>query len=153
MAEDPECAEIGNALHLRHFAQCGSREPLERCQIRADDLYGISAFDARQSFLDVVLNILREIEIDADELLVEFVLQIVDQLVLGVAARPFVKGLQRHEELGVEESRRIAAIVRPAMLGNDRHNFGMAKENFADFVDDGHAGFERYCRRHGRAYP
>ena len=86
LAEHPERAEIGNALHLRHFAHGRLRDLLEGREVRPDDLDRIGAFDPRQPFLDVVLDVLREIEIDADELVVEFGLQFVDQLFLGHAA-------------------------------------------------------------------
>ena len=45
------------------------------------------------AFLDIVLDVLREVEVDADEFLVELVLQLVDQLVLGQADRPLVERL------------------------------------------------------------
>ena len=80
-------------------------------------------------------------------------LQLVDQLFLGQARRPLVERLQRHEEFGVEEARRVAAVVRPAVLRNDRDDLGMAQQDLADLVDDRHAGFQRYGRRHGGADP
>ena len=67
--------------------------------------------------------------------------------------RPFVERLQRHEKFRIEEARRVAAVVRPAVLGDDRDDFGMAQQDLADLVDERHAGFQRYGRRHGGADP
>ena len=62
-------------------------------QIAADDLHGISAFDAGQRLLHIVLNVLREIEINSGQLVGKFVLQLVDQHVLGIADAPLLIGL------------------------------------------------------------
>ena len=130
-----------------------ARDLLERREIGADDLRRIGAFDARQSFLDIVLDILREIEIDADEFLVKFGLQLVDQRLLGHIRRPLVERLQRHEKLGIVESRRVAAVVRAALLRGHGDDFGILQQNFADLGDDRLAGFQRNRRRHRGADP
>ena len=70
-------------LHLLHLVHRRVGDPLQRREIGTDDLDRVGAFDARQAFLDVVLDVLREIEVDAGELLGELLLQLVDQLLLG----------------------------------------------------------------------
>jgi hypothetical protein len=58
LTEHAEDAEIGHARDLIHFPQHVAGEVFERRQIRADDLDRVGAFDPRETFLDVVLNVL-----------------------------------------------------------------------------------------------
>ena len=102
--------------HLRHFAKGRARDLLQCREIGADDLHRIGAFDARQPLLDVVLDVLGEVKVDADELFAKFRLKLLNELLFGHTAWPFVKRLERHEELGVEETRCVTAIVRSAVL-------------------------------------
>jgi hypothetical protein len=62
----PRPGSFGRGLLLGQFRQ--------RFQIGADDLDRIDAFDARDSFLDVVLNVLGEIEDDSGQLVVKLLL-------------------------------------------------------------------------------
>ena len=75
-------------------------------------------------------------------------LQILDQVVLVVTGGPFVERLQRHEEFRVEEARRVAAVVRPAMLRDDRDDLGVAQQDFAHLGHVRHRRFQRDRRRH-----
>ena len=122
-------------------------------EVRADDLDRVRAFHAGQAFLDIVLNILREVQVDAGEFGRELALKVLDQILLVAARRPFLEGLQRHEEFRVEKAGGVAAIVGAAMLGHDGDDLGVAFEDLAHPVHDGHAGFERDGRRHGGADP
>ena len=70
-----------------------ARNLLQPGKVGADDLDRIGAFHAGQPFLDVVLNVLGEIEIDADQLAVEFLLQVFNEVGLVVTRRPFVERL------------------------------------------------------------
>jgi len=153
LTKDPEYAEVGDAGDLVHLALDPYRDLFELCQVRTDDLDGIGAFDAGQAFLDVVLDVLGEVEADPGELLCEFGLQVFDQLFLGHAGRPSIERLERDEELGIEETGGVAAIVRPPVLGDDRDHLGVAQQNLPHFRYRGHGGFERDGRRHGRANP
>src|SRR5262249_30865610 len=82
---------------------------LQRREIRTDDLGGVGAAHARQAFLDIVLNVLREIKVYSRKFIGEFGLQPVDQLLLVQTPRPFIERLERYEELRIEEAGRIAA--------------------------------------------
>ena len=62
-------------------------------KIGPDDLDRIGAFHAEKSFLDVILNVLGEVEIDADELVVEFVLQVFNEVGFVIARRPLIERL------------------------------------------------------------
>ena len=117
-----------NFLIYRHFAQGGARNLLQRGKVRADDLDRIGAFKARQPFLDVVLNVLREIKIDADEFLFKLRVKFFDKLLFGHRLGPLVERFQRHEEFGVEKTCGVAAVVGTAVLGRNGDNFGMAEE-------------------------
>jgi hypothetical protein len=70
-----------------------ARNRLQPGKIGADDLDRVGALHAGQPFLDVVLNVLREIEIDADQIAVEFLLQVSHEVGLVVTRRPFVERL------------------------------------------------------------
>ena len=100
-------------------------EFFELDQVRADDLDRVGAFDAGQAFFDIVLNILREVQVDAGEFGRELPLEILDQIVLVPAGRPFLEGLQGHEEFRVEKAGGVAAVVGPAVLGHDGNDLGM----------------------------
>ena len=116
-------------------------------QVRPDDLDRIGALHARQRFLDVVLDILREVEADAGQFLGKFLLQLLGQLFLGEIGRPFVERLERREQLDVGERRGVAAIVGAAVLRHHGENLRMPQQDFAHLAGGGGAGIER----HGRA--
>ena len=68
--------------------------------------------------------------------------------------RPFVKRLERREKFDVGKWRSIAAVIRPAMLGNHGDDFGMAKQNLPHFSGRCFAVFAaKACHRHGSANP
>src|SRR6185312_14380220 len=153
LPENPERTKIRNSLYLGHFGQNLFGDSFERRQIGAHDLDGVGAFDAREAFLDVILDVLRKIEVDADELLRKLRLKLLDELLLGESCRPLVERFQRHEELRVEKPRSVAAVVGTAMLRDHRDDLGMAQQNFPDLVHDRHARLERQGGRHRGANP
>src|ERR1700683_1722835 len=122
-------------------------------QVRADNLDRIDPFDAGDPFLDVVLNILREIEDDARQLVITLRLNLVGQLVLGYPSWPLVKRLERCEQFDIREWRSIAAVIGPAMLRNHRDHFGVPQENFPHFSRGRFAVFQRKRGRHGSSNP
>ena len=126
------------------------RDPLQDRQVGADDLDGVGALDPRHALFDVGLYVLREVEGDADELPGELRLQFFDQFFLGHARGPLVERLQKDEYLGIAEPAGVAAVVRPAMLGDHGGYFRMAQDNLANLCHRRHGGFERYSRGHRR---
>ena len=67
---------------------------------------------------------------------------------------PFVERLQRHEELGIEETGGVAAIVRSAVLRHHRDDFRMiSAESRASWSTAGIAGLQRHGWRHRGADP
>ena len=109
-------------------------KPLDRRQIAADDLHRVGAFDTRQRLLDIILNVLREVKVDARQFVVKLLLQLRGEHVLGETGRPFVERLQRHEKLNIRERRRVAAVVGPAVLRNRGNDLRMAEQNLAHLV-------------------
>ena len=77
LAKDREDAEVGNAANLAHLVPDLLGQLRQNFEIGADDLDRIDAFDARDPFLDVVLNVLREIEDDPRQLVVKLRLNLV----------------------------------------------------------------------------
>src|SRR5215510_7812172 len=67
---------------------------------------------------------------------------LLDELVLGHAFAPLLGWLQRGKELGIEEARRIGAVVGPSLLGHDRFDFGKALDRQTHAVDEVIALFE-----------
>src|SRR5262249_60584262 len=90
---------------------------------------------------------------NAHEFFREFRLQLVDELVLCHSRWPLVKGLQRHEELRVEEACGVASIVGTTVLRDHSAALGVANENLPDPFNHRNAGLQRYGRRHGGADP
>ncbi len=62
-------------------------------QVVAVDLDGIFALDPRRGLLDVVLNVLREIELHARELLLQRIGHLLGELFLVDAGGPGIEGL------------------------------------------------------------
>ena len=153
LAQDPEDAEIGDSPDPVHDPQDLRGDPFQGRQVAADNLDRVGALDARQALFNIVLDVLREVEGYTRELVREPCLQLGDQPLLRHARGPLLHRLQRREELGVAEPRRVAAVVRPAMLRDDRDDFGAAAQDLADAVDHPHARFQRDGRRHRGANP
>src|SRR6202030_330985 len=153
LAEDRKDAEIRYAFDTRHVFHDLRRDRLQRRQIAPDDFYRMGAFHPRETFFDVILDVLREIKADAHELAGESLLQLIDQFFLRHIRRPFVERFERNKELRVVETGGVAAVVRPAAVGNDGDDFRVTRKDVAYPADDRHAGVERYRRRHCRANP
>ena len=124
--ERAQHGEIGDAGHLGEHVRDLIGGFLERLQIVAVDLDGILALDARGGLLDVVLDVLREIEVDARKLLRAAPRSSAAvSLSLSMPRGPGVEGLERHEEFGIEEAGGIGAVVRPAVLRDHRLHLGI----------------------------
>ena len=153
LAEQVEGRRIGDARDLSDLGLQRLGQPFQFAQIAAEDLDRVFALHAGYCFLDVVLNVLREIEIDADEFPVELLAEPLDQGLLVQPLRPLIERLERDEELGEERTVRVGAIVAASLLGEDRPHGRIALDDVADARDRLHAGFERDGRRHHGAYP
>ena len=125
LPERTQHGQIRDARNLGEHLRDVVRGLLQGLEVIAVDLDGILALHARCGLFDVVLDVLREIEVHAGKLLLQRLRHVLGELFLVDPARPGVEGLQRHEELGVEEARGIGAVVRSAMLGHDVPDFGV----------------------------
>jgi hypothetical protein len=110
------------------------RELLLNGQIAAEDFHRVGALHARQRLLEVVLDVLREVVGRARHLVLEFLVELLDQLFLGVARRPLIERLERREHLDIGERRCIAAVVGPAVLGDRGDDLRMAEQDFAQLL-------------------
>ena len=142
LPQDPEDAEVGDPPDLGHLPHRLLGEAFQDREIGADDLDGVGAFDPGQPFLDVVLDVLREVESDPDEFVRELLLQFFNQLFLCPSGRPLLERLERHEELCVEEARGVAAVIRASVLGDDGDHFRVLEQHRADLIHHRHAGFQ-----------
>src|SRR6202043_2296508 len=99
--------EIGDSANLAHLITNLLGDLRYILEIGAYNFYRIRAFNSRDSLLHVVLDVLREIEIDSRQFVAKFRLNLISQLFLRHASRPFVKWFQRCEELHVREWRGV----------------------------------------------
>ena len=139
---------------LQHAADRRAATLLQVLQVGAADLDGVLGVDAGGRLLDVVLDVLREGEVDAGEALAQRV---------APSRRPaspcrgpsrhLSHRLQRHEELAVGEAVGIGAVVRPAVLGDDGLDLGEALDQAAHAVDVAVALVERHRGRQRGAHP
>ena len=153
LAEHTENPKVSHARNVAHDFLDLICEVFELRQIGSNDLDRVCAFDPRQAFLDVVLDVLRKVHVDAGEFPRELFLEVFDQIVFGAARLPLLERLQRHEKFGVEKPGCVAAIVRAAMLRDHRDDFRVAFDDRTHPVHNRHSGFERNRRRHRRADP
>ncbi len=126
---------------------------LERVEVRAEDLHRQRALQAGLGLIDRILGRLGIVEDDAGKGF-ELVVDRRDQRRLGVIlAVPLRIGFEPDIEFGVEETRRIGAIVRPAQLGCDGSDFGEGGEHGAHLRRDLRRFIERDRIGHRRADP
>ena len=153
LAERGEHRKVGDALHRRQHRLDLVGGVGQRLQVVAEQLDRVLALHAGYGFGDVVLQILREVELDARKFLLQLRQQFRRQVVLVLALRPLLGRLQRREELGVEEARGVGAVVGAAVLGHHRFHFRQFRDQLAHLVDVGVALLQRDRRRQGRADP
>ena len=153
LSQDGEDAEVGDAPHLAHLVPDLVGKIGDGLEIGTDDLDRINTFDARDPFLDIVLNVLGEIEDDPRKLVIKLLLNLVGEFVFGQTLWPFIKRLEGSEEFDVGEGRSVAAVVRPAMLGNHGEDFVVSQKNMAHFSGGRFAVLERERDGHGSPDP
>jgi hypothetical protein len=122
LAHRRELAEVRDAADVLQDLEDDVGVLLVLQQVVAEHLDRVLTLDPGERFLDVVADHLREVECDRRELRMKIVVDLVDQLVLGEAARKVVEWDQRREELDIEEARDVGAVIRPAELrGRDQY--------------------------------
>ena len=89
-------------------------------EVVAEQLDRVLALHAGHRLGDVVLQILREVEFDARKFRLQLRQHLVGQTFLVDLRRHSLSRLERREELGVEEAGGVGAVVRPAVLRDDR---------------------------------
>jgi hypothetical protein len=135
LAQSVEHRQVGDALDARHDALDLVGGLFQRLQIVAIELDRISALHAAGRFLDIVLDVLREVELHAGEWGGQIGVHLTGQGFLGDACGPFLGGLQRHIEFGVEETGRVRAIVGAAKLADDGLHLGIFHQHVAHAID------------------
>src|SRR5437899_1060425 len=104
-------------------------------------------------FLEFFLYVLREVEVDAGELLLGAARHLGDELFFGEPPRPGVERCERRKELRVEEARGVGAVVGAAVLRDHGHDLRKAPQDLPDSRDVRLAGLERDGGRKRRADP
>src|SRR5262249_24338639 len=153
LAQGGEDCEIGHTAYFAHrgFDLLGGFR--QHDDVVADQLDRVLAFDAGYSLLDIVLDVLREVEVDAWKLRLQSFIDLIDELVLGHTLAPFLCRLERGKKFGVEEAGGIGAVVGPSLLGDDGLDFSKILDHQPHAVDEFMTLFERDRGRRGRANP
>src|SRR5262249_44830343 len=145
--------EIGYPGDGRQHVLYLVRRALERLEIVAEELHRVLALHARCRLFDVVLDVLREIELDAWELIGKRVRDLRRQPFFVDAPRPGIERPQRDEEFGIEETGRVGAVVWTAVLRDDGRDLRETLDDAPHAIDGFVALLERDRGRHGRANP
>jgi hypothetical protein len=119
LAQRLEDAKVGDPAHLLHLVLDLAGQLFQRFEVGAEQLDRVRALHARSRFLHVVLDDLREREVDAGVFLLELLRELLDQLLLVHARWPFVERLERDEVFDVEEAGGVGAVVRAAVGRKD----------------------------------
>ncbi len=143
LAERVEDGQVGDAGHARQRRLELGRGLLQRAEVGPEQLERVLALHAGRRLFHVVLDGLGEVELHPREGALQFAVQGLGQLGLVDPFRPGAEGLERNEELGVEEAGGVSAVVGPAMLRHDRDHLGVLLDHRADAVDVVVPGFER----------
>src|SRR5262249_3116597 len=113
----------------------------------------VLALNAGGRFFDVVLDVLREIEVDAGKFRRQRVVDLLRQLLLIDAFGPGIERLQRHVEFEIEEPGRVGSVIGPAELREDRHHLGEAPDDLPHLIGVRACFLERDRRRQCGADP
>ncbi len=116
LAEWVEDRKIDNARDGAHGILDPAGRPLQFAKIVAEQLDRVLAFHPGGRLLDVVLDVLREVEVDSRKLLLQSRRELCGEPVFVDTSRPGVGGFQRYEEFGIEKPGGIRAVVRAAVL-------------------------------------
>ena len=153
LAERGEHRQIGDAAHRaqHRFDLVGGLG--ERHQIVAIELDRVLALHAGHRLGDVVLQILREAELDAGEPFLQAGQDFRGQLVLVLGVLPLADRLERRKEFRVEQPGGIGAVIGTAMLRHHRLHFVEVADQLAHLVDVAIAFLQRDGRRQRGANP
>ena len=126
----------------------------ELVEVVAEELEGVFAFDAGHGFFDVVLNILREVEVDAG-VLIEAFGDGGDQLIfIAVELQDAIRGgLEVGEKFDVVEGADVGAVVGAAHLRDDLRDFRIGAEGGTNVVGQFLRGLEGDVLLHVGADP
>src|ERR1700730_10848913 len=116
LPEGIEDRQVRDTRHRLQYVADLLRGTFENLELVAVKLHGVLALHPGSRLLDVVLDVLREVEIDTGKFLPQCRRQLRGEFVLVDPGRPTVSGFQRYKKLRVEESRGVGAVVRTAML-------------------------------------
>ncbi len=153
LAERIENREVGHAAHGGQHRFDLGRGVGDDLEVVAEQLDRILTLHAGDGLGDVVLQILREIELDAWKFGLQRLEHLVGEAVLVEIGAPLAYRLERHEKLGVEEAGGIGAVIRPAVLRDDRLHLREARDDPAHPVDVAVALLQRDGRRQRGANP
>ena len=145
--------QIDHARDLCHHVADLVGGTFQHLQIGAVELHRVLALHAGGCLLDVVLDVLREVEVHTRELVCEPVHHLLGQRLLADLARPFVGRFQRHEEFGVKEAGGVGAVIGAAVLGDHGDRLGEAAHHRAHAIDVAVAFLQRNRGRQSGADP
>src|SRR5207247_507827 len=131
---DVKTRQIGDSLYGgQHRFNVGGGVG-ERLEIVAKQLDRVFTLNSRYGLRNVILKVLREIEFNPGELILQFRQQSTRQFFLVMGIGPFVDRLQRRKEFRIEKPGSVGAVIRSAMLRYHRFHLGKAADHLAHFV-------------------
>ena len=148
-----EDGEIGDPRHRLHHLLDLAGSLFDCVEIVAVQLDRVLALHTRGRLFDIVLDVLREVEIDPGKFGRQRIIDLLGQLLLVDTFGPGVERLQRYVEFGIEEAGGIGPVVGPPELRDDRYDFGKAPDDLPHAVDVGGRLLERDRRRQRGADP
>ncbi len=152
LAQFLEDADVGHALHLLqlrlHFLGLG----LQRGQIVAEDLHRVLALDAGQGLVDVVLDVLREVDVDAGNA-VEVFLQAIDHVLAVDGVAELRRRLEVDPVFLVVDASGVGAVVGAADLPRHRAHLRLTGDLLANFIGDARRVGKIHRVRQGHADP
>ena len=135
LAQQQIGAHIGRAGNRSDNIDNPVRVGLKFFRIVSKQLDGQFAFHARNGFVDVVLDVLAELRVDARDFL-QIARHRVAQFVAGMGGLPLFARDQADAVFGDVPAVDVGAVVGPAQLADDVADFGKGSQAAADVLRD-----------------
>src|SRR5208283_1696431 len=135
LAQQQIGAHIRGSRHGFDDADNLIRQALQLVRVVAEQFNGQFALHAGDRFVDVVLDVLAELGVDAGYLL-EFSVHRLAQRVPGAGRGPLLARLQAHAVFGDVPTVDIGAVIGTAQLADHIPDLGKGSQNLAHMLGD-----------------
>src|SRR5215469_219872 len=153
LAERSIDREFGDTADLAHHRHYLVRDLFVGSQIRTEYLDGVRSFHARKCLVDVVLDILRVLEIHARHFVDQLAVDSRDQAGFRQSVGPLAGRFEIYRDFRVEEAGGLGAAVGTSHLRNYGGDFRKAAQYGSHAICQAVRFDERDGKRHRRAQP